>query len=82
MLAIGLIPSTATLAERDKSEDRIQVSIVTEKGEIVVELDAAKAPNTVANFMRYVEGNFYDGGRFHRTVTMDNQPPGSKGWTW
>src|SRR5205823_1109299 len=29
---------------------------------------------TVANFLRYVDGKFYDGGRFHRTVTPDNQP--------
>ncbi len=35
---------------------------------------AAKAPATVANFLRYVDGKFYDGGRFHRTVKPDNQP--------
>ena len=29
---------------------------------------------TAANFLRYVDGGFYDGGRFHRTVTLDNQP--------
>jgi peptidyl-prolyl cis-trans isomerase A (cyclophilin A) len=28
----------------------------------------------VANFLRYVDGKFYEGGRFHRTVTSDNQP--------
>jgi peptidyl-prolyl cis-trans isomerase A (cyclophilin A) len=28
----------------------------------------------VANFLRYVDAKFYDGGRFHRTVTPDNQP--------
>ena len=43
--------------------------IETEQGDIEVELDAAKAPKTVANFLRYVDGKFYDGGRFHRTVT-------------
>ena len=48
--------------------------IQTDKGDIEVELDAAKAPNTVANFLKYVDGKFYDGGRFHRTVTPDNQP--------
>jgi peptidyl-prolyl cis-trans isomerase A (cyclophilin A) len=50
------------------------VVIVTEKGEIEVELNAEKAPLTVTNFLRYVEGKLYDGGRFHRTVTPDNQP--------
>lgn len=58
----------------EKKSDRILVKIVTEKGDIIVELDAAKAPNTVANFLRYVDGKFYDGGRFHRTVKPDNQP--------
>src|SRR5262249_47619794 len=51
-----------------------RVVIVTEKGDIEVELDAGRAPATVANFLRYVEGNFYQGGRFHRTVKPDNQP--------
>ncbi|HET6575251.1 MAG TPA: peptidylprolyl isomerase [Fimbriiglobus sp.] len=52
----------------------VRVLIRTEKGDIEVELDPAKAPNTVANFLKYVDGGFYDGGRFHRTVTPDNQP--------
>src|SRR5438132_12171146 len=52
----------------------VRVVIETDQGTIEVELDAAKAPATVANFLRYVDGKFYDGGRFHRTVTPDNQP--------
>jgi len=50
------------------------VTIRTSLGEIEVELDAARAPATVANFLRYVDGGHYDWGRFHRTVTMSNQP--------
>ena len=34
----------------------------------------AKAPGTTANFLRYVDAGHYDGGTFHRTVKMDNQP--------
>jgi peptidyl-prolyl cis-trans isomerase A (cyclophilin A) len=52
----------------------IRVLIETEKGNIEVELDSAKAPATVANFLRYVDGKFYDGGVFHRTVKPGNQP--------
>jgi peptidyl-prolyl cis-trans isomerase A (cyclophilin A) len=52
----------------------VRVLIQTEKGDIEVELDPAKAPNTVANFLKYADGGFYDGGQFHRTVTPDNQP--------
>jgi peptidyl-prolyl cis-trans isomerase A (cyclophilin A) len=54
--------------------DNIQVLIETEQGVIEVEVDAARAPITAANFLRYVEGGYYDGGLFHRTVTMENQP--------
>jgi peptidyl-prolyl cis-trans isomerase A (cyclophilin A) len=52
----------------------VRVLIQTEKGDIEVELNAAQAPITVANFLKYVDGKFYDGGRFHRTVKPDNQP--------
>jgi peptidyl-prolyl cis-trans isomerase A (cyclophilin A) len=39
-------------------------------------VDAARAPITAANFLRYVDAGFYNGGRFHRTVRRvpDNQP--------
>lgn len=50
------------------------VLINTDLGTIEVVLDAAKAPRTVANFLRYVEAGAYAGGRFHRTVTLQNQP--------
>jgi peptidyl-prolyl cis-trans isomerase A (cyclophilin A) len=52
----------------------VRVSIQTEKGDIEVELNSTQAPTTVTNFLRYVDGKYYDGGRFHRTVTRDNQP--------
>src|SRR3954447_25674514 len=55
-------------------EKPVRVLIQTDAGDIEVELDTAKAPNTVANFLKYVDGKFYDGGRFHRTVTPTNQP--------
>jgi peptidyl-prolyl cis-trans isomerase A (cyclophilin A) len=46
----------------------------TELGDIVLEVDTKRAPDTAANFLRYVDGGHYDGGTFHRTVKMDNQP--------
>ena len=53
-----------------------RVQIQTELGDIEVELDAKRAPVTVANFLKYVDGGHYNGGRFHRTVKRnpDNQP--------
>ena len=50
------------------------VIIETEVGEIEIEVDTARAPSTAANFLKYVDGGYYDGGRFHRTVKPDNQP--------
>lgn len=58
----------------ERTQDRDSVVIETAHGEIAVELEAAAAPGTTANFLAYVDGGHYDGGRFHRTVTMENQP--------
>jgi peptidyl-prolyl cis-trans isomerase A (cyclophilin A) len=52
----------------------ITVVLRTTVGDIVIYVDAERAPKTAANFLRYVDGGYYDGGRFHRTVRLDNQP--------
>jgi len=52
----------------------VHITIHTAVGEIEVDLDAEHAPNTTANFLRYLDAGYYNGGRFHRTVTMKNQP--------
>src|SRR5215212_9687599 len=51
----------------------VVVRLETALGRIDIEVDP-RAPVTAANFLRYVEGGYYDGGRFHRTVRSDNQP--------
>ena len=53
------------------------VQIATALGNIVVAVDITHAPVSAANFLRYVAAGSYDGGMFHRTVTMDNQPNNS-----
>jgi peptidyl-prolyl cis-trans isomerase A (cyclophilin A)/peptidyl-prolyl cis-trans isomerase B (cyclophilin B) len=45
-----------------------QVEIKTTLGTIVLELDAAKAPATVENFLQYVKDRHYDGTIFHRVI--------------
>jgi peptidyl-prolyl cis-trans isomerase A (cyclophilin A) len=50
------------------------VDIETPLGTISVEIDAEHAPGTAANFLGYVDRGEYDGSRFYRTVTPDNQP--------
>ena len=45
-----------------------KVRFQTSMGDIVVELDAAKAPKSVANFVQYVKAGHYDGTIFHRVI--------------
>jgi peptidyl-prolyl cis-trans isomerase B (cyclophilin B) len=45
-----------------------KVKLTTNKGEIVIELDASAAPKTVENFLAYVNAGFYDGTVFHRVI--------------
>ena len=45
---------------------RVQLS--TSLGEVVIELDAAKAPKTVENFLQYVRDKHYDNTVFHRVI--------------
>ncbi|GHD65687.1 peptidylprolyl isomerase [Jeongeupia chitinilytica] len=45
-----------------------QVKLSTSAGDIVLELDEAKAPVTVANFVQYVKDGHYDNTVFHRVI--------------
>ncbi|MCZ2105407.1 MAG: peptidyl-prolyl cis-trans isomerase [Burkholderiales bacterium] len=45
-----------------------KVRLTTSLGAIVVQLDAAKAPRTVENFLQYVKDKHYDGTVFHRVI--------------
>ncbi len=46
----------------------VKVQLQTSKGDITLELDDAKAPVTVANFVEYVKSGHYDGTVFHRVI--------------
>lgn len=56
------------------AQSPVSVVIQTSLGEIRAEIDAVHAPETSANFLRYVDKGLYDNGAFHRTVTLANQP--------
>jgi peptidyl-prolyl cis-trans isomerase A (cyclophilin A) len=51
----------------------VAVVFETTAGEIVIEVNVARAPVTAANFLRYVDEGWYTGGRFHRTVRPDTE---------
>jgi cyclophilin family peptidyl-prolyl cis-trans isomerase len=45
-----------------------RVELKTNRGSIVIELNQAKAPKTVANFLQYVKDGHYNGTVFHRVI--------------
>jgi peptidyl-prolyl cis-trans isomerase A (cyclophilin A) len=51
----------------------VVVVLETDRGEITMEIDTIHAPVTAANFLRYVDGGFYNGGEFCRSVRPDNE---------
>lgn len=53
-------------AEGDPLHPRVMIK--TTLGEMLVELDAESAPETVLNFVQYVYDGFYDGTIFHRVI--------------
>jgi cyclophilin family peptidyl-prolyl cis-trans isomerase len=62
--AVLFAPLSSALADEDFPKVRIQ----TNMGDIVVELNREKAPQTVANFLSYVNDGFYNGTVFHRVI--------------
>lgn len=61
-------PASPPAAAPAAQEKLVYVLMETSKGDIVLELNRAKAPVTVANFLGYMEDGFYDGTLFHRVI--------------
>jgi peptidyl-prolyl cis-trans isomerase A (cyclophilin A) len=55
------------------SGEIVSVVIETSFGNIELDINAGAAPITAGNFLSHVDEGLYDGGNFHRTVTLDNQ---------
>ena len=52
-----------------RAQDNPKVQVETNLGKFVIELDAGRAPLTVANFLEYVRAGFYNGTVFHRVIS-------------
>jgi peptidyl-prolyl cis-trans isomerase A (cyclophilin A) len=65
-----ILPAKATLHQ----DANVRLVIATELGNIEIEINTSRAPITSANFLKYVDQMYYEGGVFHRSVTLDNQP--------
>jgi peptidyl-prolyl cis-trans isomerase A (cyclophilin A) len=72
LLAALAVSFGATPAAQTVADGEILVRIETALGAIDIAVDAKRAPITAANFLKYVDGKFYDGGRFHRATRPDN----------
>ncbi len=78
MVSFGLLGACngekPEITEPTKTEEAAEavtgskVRLKTNKGDIVIELDAEKAPITVKNFLKYVGDKHYDGTVFHRVI--------------
>src|SRR5215813_590245 len=74
LVALASASANAQQTSTKATLGRIALVIETERGDIDIVLDSAKAPVTVANFLRYVDSGAYTNGAFHRAVTLANQP--------
>ncbi len=72
-LLLGTLASVSP-GQGSAAQDLPRVVIQTSLGGMEVEVDTVRAPLTSRNFLRYVDQGSYRGGRFHRTVRLDNQP--------
>ena len=66
-LGIGHLPGSLAHAQGGGSEQPVVV-LETTLGEITLQLDAIRAPVTVANFLSYVDSGHYNGTIFHRVI--------------
>lgn len=74
-LSLGVLAAPATAQQPELQPGEVLVRIETPHGSIDLAIDTKRAPVTSANFLKYVDGGFYDGGRFHRATRSDNYTP-------
>ena len=71
ILLFMIMLSTSTLSfatEKTMSDTPTKVKLTTNLGEIIIQLNAEKAPVSSANFLTYVNEGFYNGTIFHRVI--------------
>jgi peptidyl-prolyl cis-trans isomerase A (cyclophilin A) len=75
-IVFAVVILAAPAARQANSPAReVPVRVETPFGNIDLAIDVARAPITAANFLKYVDGAFYDGGRIHRATRADNYKP-------
>jgi len=73
-ILVALLALFLTAAAAPQDPGTIRVRLVTSAGNIVVALDARRAPKTVANFMAYVDDGRLEGTQFYRSARRKGDP--------
>ncbi len=68
LLQTAFITKASANDKPSLSTNAVEVIFETNKGSFTLELDAEKAPLTVANFLKYVDQKFYENTLFHRVI--------------
>jgi len=76
LLSLAVLALFGRPGEAQELKDgEVLVRLETALGNIDLAIDTRHAPITAANFLKYVDGKFYDGGEFHRATRPDNYTP-------
>jgi len=75
MLLAAVLLAAPAAQQSDPARGEVLVRIETALGNVDLAIDTARAPITAGNFLKYVDGGFYDGGRVHRATRADNYTP-------
>lgn len=71
---LALLAPTIATAQNRPAPGMVRVRIETSAGNIVLALDARRAPKTTANFLAYVDDGRLDGTRFYRAARRAGNP--------
>lgn len=64
----ALLMTVAIAGSGNAAAENIRVNMTTSQGDMVLELYPDKAPETVKNFLSYVDEGYFDGTIFHRVI--------------
>jgi peptidyl-prolyl cis-trans isomerase A (cyclophilin A) len=73
--ALFVCPGVLLAQTQTPADGEVLVRIETAMGEITVAVDTKRAPITSGNFLKYVDGGLYNGGRIYRVTRPDNYKP-------
>ena len=68
LLCVSALMLSTVLVGEDSQGEHKMVTLTTSLGAIELQLDTGSAPDTVSNFIAYVEDGYYDGILFHRVI--------------